>query len=236
MDLEVKGFHETSFLDWDGQIVSVVYLPYCNFKCPFCHNFGLVYCPESYETIPYERIEKYLVSHKDFIDGVCITGGEPCLHKDKGLFDFIEKIKKLGFKIKIDTNGYDPETLKKLINDKLLDYIAMDIKGPLDERYDKLSGIKTDIKKIKESIQLIMDSGIKYEFRTTVIPGLLDKNDIVDIAKAIKGAQLFVVQQFVPVHAFDEALKTVKPYQKNEIEEMVKAVRPYVKSVKIRGA
>ncbi len=234
-DLEIKGFIETSFLDWDGHIVSSIYLPYCNFKCPFCHNAGLVEKPEEYETIPLDQVEKFLIEHKDFIDGICITGGEPCLHKNSGLFDFMKKVKALGFKIKIDTNGYDPEALKESIGSGLVDYVAMDIKGPLDERYDKLSGIKTDINKVKESIRVIMENKVSYEFRTTVVPPLLGDKDIEDIAKYIKGAQKYVLQQFVPKNSWDESLKKVDPHLKEKFSELKQKIHPFIKDVVIRG-
>ena len=236
MDLEIKGLIETSFLDWDGKVVSTLYVPYCNFRCPFCHNSGLIEKPQDYETIPLERIENFLTERKDFIDGICLTGGEPCLHKKRGLFEFMRRIKGLGFKIKFDTNGTDPQTLGELIDGKLIDYIAMDVKGPLDERYDKLSGIRTDLEKIKQSIALIMASGLDYEFRTTVVPTLLDMKDIEDIAKYISGAQKFVLQQFAPDHTWDESLRTLKPYPREKLEEIVKASRPYVENTLIRGA
>jgi pyruvate formate lyase activating enzyme len=233
--LEIKGFIETSFLDWDGKVVSTVFVPYCNFRCPFCHNSGLIENPQKYETIPLDRIERFLLDRKDFIDGVCITGGEPLLHKDRGIFEFMQRIKDLGFQIKFDTNGTDPDTLKELIDKNLIDYIAMDIKGPLDKRYDKLSGVKTDIEKIEQCIKIIKESGIGHEFRTTVIPALLDINDIKDIAKAIPGANKFVLQQFVPENTWDESLRSVRPYPQEKLEEMAGASRGFVPNTFIRG-
>ena len=234
-DLEIKGFIETSFLDWDGHVVSSIYLPYCNFKCPFCHNSGLVEKSHEYETIPLEKIEQFLLEHKDFIDGVCITGGEPCLHKNSGLFDFMKKIKQMGFKIKLDSNGYDPEALKEAIGSGLVDYIAMDIKGPFDERYDKLSGIKTKIKDVVESIKIIMSSNINYEFRTTVVPTLVDTKDIEDIARHIKGAMKFALQQFVPKNSWDESLRNVKLYSKEQMMDLQNICKNYVPNTILRG-
>lgn len=234
-ELQIKGFLETSFIDWDGKIVSVVYVPLCNFHCPFCHNSGLVKDPQIYETIAAEKIEKYLLEHKDFIDGVCITGGEPCLHEGSGLFEFMRKIKDLGFQIKLDTNGTMPEVLGKAIAEKLIDFIAMDIKGPLDGRYDKLSGVKTDIGKIKESIRIIKEGNVPYEFRMTVIPTLLGKKEIEAAAKYLAGAKLFILQQFDPKNTWDEALRTVKPYSKEELYGMAEAARAFIKDVRVRG-
>ncbi|OGC04994.1 anaerobic ribonucleoside-triphosphate reductase activating protein [candidate division WOR-1 bacterium RIFOXYA12_FULL_43_27] len=235
MDLEIKGFIETSFLDWDGKVCSTLYVPHCNFHCPFCHNSGLIEDPKQYETIPAEKIEKYLLSHKDFIDGICLTGGEPCLHKNRGLFEFLRRIKDLGFGVKFDSNGTDPDCLKKVIEEKLADYIAMDIKGPLDERYDKLSGIKTDLTKIKESIKIIMGSGLPYEFRTTIVPGLLGGKEMEEIAKEIAGAKKFVLQQFVAKNCWDESFRDIKHYERKKLEELRDTIKPFVKKVLIRG-
>jgi len=234
--LEIKGFIETSFLDWDGKVVSTLYVAGCNFHCPFCHNSGLIEKPQEYETIPLDKIENFLLERKDFVDGICLTGGEPTLHKNKGLFEFLKRVKELGFQVKLDSNGLDPGCLGSLVAGKLVDYIAMDIKGPLDERYDKLSGVKTDLSKVKQSIKLIMESGLDYEFRTTVVPTLLSAEEVFEIVKGLKGAKKFVLQQFVAAHCWDEKLRTVKPYDKEVLEKMMKECEPYVEKVLIRGA
>lgn len=236
MNLEIRGFIETSFLDWDGKVVSTLYVPHCNFHCPFCHNSGLIEDPKQYDAFTVDKIEAYLKKHKDFIDGICLTGGEPCMHKDRGLFEFLHHIKDLGFAIKFDSNGNDPECLNKVIEEKLADYIAMDIKGPFDERYDKLSGVKTDLEKIKKSIKLIMQSGIDYEFRTTIVPSFLDEKEMRDIAEKIKGAKKFVLQQFVSKNCWDESFREIKPYERDKLEELQAIVKPFVEKVLIRGA
>ncbi|MEE8637679.1 MAG: anaerobic ribonucleoside-triphosphate reductase activating protein [Candidatus Margulisiibacteriota bacterium] len=235
MDLEIKGFIETSFLDWDGKIVSTLFVPYCNFRCPFCHNSGLIERPQDFETVPFSRIEEHLIKHRDFIDGICLTGGEPALHKDRGLFEFMRRVKELGFQIKFDTNGTDPELLKKALDEKLIDYIAMDIKGPLDERYHKLAGVKTDLDKIKQSIKIIMEDGVSYEFRTTVVPTLLDAKDIEDIVGSIAGAKKFVLQQFVAENTWDESMRELKPYLREKLEEMIGVCKTFVPNTILRG-
>ncbi|NQU18035.1 MAG: anaerobic ribonucleoside-triphosphate reductase activating protein [Candidatus Saganbacteria bacterium] len=235
MELEIKGFIETSFLDWDGKVVSTLYVPHCNFHCPFCHNYGLIEDPKQYETIPIEKIENYLKGYKDFIDGICLTGGEPCMHKNRGLFDFLHRIKDLGFGIKFDSNGTDPECLKRVIEEKLADYIAMDIKGPLDVRYDKLSGVKTDLEKIKKSIEIIMKCGLPYEFRTTIVPTLLGSKEMRDIAEYLSGAKKFILQQFAPKNSWDESLRGIKSYEREKLEELQNIVKPFVANVLIRG-
>ena len=235
MSLEIKGFLETSLIDWDGHVVSVVYLPRCNFRCPFCHNTGLVSNPENYPTISIDKVMEFLKEHLDFIDGVCITGGEPTLHRDHGLFEFIEKIRAEGLKIKLDTNGADPLTIKQLLDKKMIDYIAMDIKAPLDERYSKLSGSNVDLDKVKQSIALIMDSGLDYEFRTTVVADMLVKADVEEISKSLSGAKKLVLQQFEPKFADADELKNVKPYSKETMLKMMEIAKKYVPNTILRG-
>jgi pyruvate formate lyase activating enzyme len=235
MTLTIKGFNQSSFLDWDGKIVSTLYVGNCNFKCPFCHNSGLVESPQDYDTIDKNYIEEHLLERKDFIDGICLTGGEPCVHKNNGLADFLKRIKELGFKVKLDSNGFDPDCLKKLFNQKLVDYIAMDIKGPLNQKYDTLSGVKVDLDKIKSSIEMIINSGIDYEFRTTVVPTLLDIEDIESIAQSIRGAKKFVLQQFVAKNCWDKSLQKVKPYPKDKIDGMIATAKKYVENTTGRG-
>ncbi len=235
MDLEIKGFHETSFLDWDGKIVSVVYLPLCNLQCPFCHNSGLVVAPQSYPTIPKEKVFAFLDDHLDFIDGVCITGGEPTLHKDRGLFEFAQELKGRGLLVKIDSNGTDPECLQKLIDKKLVDYIAMDIKGPINERYSQICRTKIDMGKIQKSIALVMAGKIHYEFRTTVVPTLLSFEDVAEVASSIAGAEKFVLQQFKAENCWEPQMLKIKPYSKEELEIMAKAAQAYVPNTILRG-
>jgi len=230
-ELLIKGFVQTSLSDWDGKIVSAVFLPYCNFRCPFCQNPGFIEKPQEYETIPVSRIVQFFKEHKGLVDGICITGGEPSLHKEKGLFEFMQTIKGLGLLIKLDTNGQDPDVLKKGIEGKLIDYIAMDIKGPLDERYYKLAGVKVDLEKIKQSIEIAKP----YELRTTVVPTLLSAKDIEDMARDLAGAKKIVLQQFVPEHAWAEELKAVAPFSRKEFEEMQKAAKKFVPNTSIRG-
>ncbi|MBU1026805.1 MAG: anaerobic ribonucleoside-triphosphate reductase activating protein [Candidatus Margulisbacteria bacterium] len=236
MPLDIKGFSKTSFLDWDGKVVSTLYVAGCNFRCPFCHNASLIEEPQSHESIPLNKIESFLLEHKDFIDGICLTGGEPCLHVNNGLSDFLRYIKGMGFQVKLDSNGANPGCLKDLHGEKLIDYIAMDIKGPLDERYNKLAGIKSDLARVKQSIEFIMSSGIGYEFRTTVVPTLLSAEDVVDIAKHISGARKFVLQQFVPKHAWAVSLREVKPYTREQLNEMKDLAKQHVPNTVVRGA
>ena len=234
MHIEIKGMIETSFLDWDGKIVSTLYVPHCNFRCPFCHNWELVTHPEKFDTKPFNEIKAHLTENCDFIDGICLTGGEPALYSD--LAEYSKKIKDLGMMMKLDTNGSVPKMIEKVFEQELIDYIAMDIKAPLEQMmYNKLAGAKINLENIKKTIELIMSSGVDYEFRTTVVPTLLSEEDVLDIVKSIEGAKKYVLQQFVPDHTFSEELRAIKPYGKEKINAMKKKGSKYVKKMIARG-
>ena len=229
----IRGITEASFLDWDGKIVTVLYNAKCNFKCPFCHNWKLMEQPEDYPEKDWAFIESYLTEHKDFLDGVCLTGGEPTI--EKGLEELIKRIKGLGMGVKLDTNGSRPDVLERLLKGGSLDAIAMDVKMPLDERYERAVGVVPDLDRLKQSIGLIRNSGLEHEFRTTVVPTIHTKDDIIDIAKMLEGAERYVLQQFNPKDAWDLELRNVRPYANEEIMEMASACKRYVKEVVIRG-
>ena len=234
MNIIIKGMIETSFLDWDGKIVSTLYVPHCNFRCPFCHNWELVIHPNKFDTKPFGDIKKFLIKNRDFIDGICLTGGEPALYAN--LLEYLQKIRDLGMMIKLDTNGSVPKMIENVLDNKLIDYIAMDIKAPLEQTtYNKLAGVKVNLDNIKKSIELIMNSDIDYEFRTTVVPTLLTEKDILDISRSIRGANKYALQQFVSDHAFSEELRTIKPYQKEKIEGMIGAGSKYIDKIISRG-
>jgi len=228
--MNIRGFIETSLLDWDGKVSSVVFLPYCNFKCPFCDNGVLIENPETLPEIKIETIENFIRERKDFIDGVVITGGEPTIHPW-----LPELIKRLKVPVKLDTNGTNPAVLSELIALKLIDYIAMDLKAPLNSKYHEAAGIKVILNQIKESIKIIMGSNLNYEFRTTVVPTLLDEPEIEAMAKAISGAKKYALQQFVPDHTLDQRLRVIAPYPKEKILRMVEAAKKHVPQSIARG-
>lgn len=230
--MKIKGMIEASFLDWDGKIVTTLFVPKCNFRCPYCQNWELIEHPENFEEVDFERIKKFLLGHKGFIDGVCVTGGEPTIYED--LPEFIKKIRDMGFLVKLDTNGSKPGMIKKLIDEKLVDYIAMDMKASF-EKYDTACGVKVDVESIKRSIEIIMNSKIEYEFRTTAVPDITDESDIENIADSVKGAKKYVLQQFIPKNAMDEKLRNVTPYEKDVFEKMMEKAKKYVKNAMMRG-
>jgi len=231
--MQLRGFLETSFLDWDGKVSSVVFVPNCNFACPFCSNWLLVHEPDSLPEVKLETIEHFLSLRKDFIDGVVVTGGEPTIHPD--LPSLIKRFKALGMLVKLDTNGTNPNQLTTLLANHLVDYIAMDIKAPLNEKYSLAAGAKVDLSKIKESIRLIMNSGIDYEFRTTVTPNILGKPEIEEIAKTIADAKKYALQQFVPNHSMVKEMRALDPHPAETLREMAESAKRYVANTIVRG-
>lgn len=228
--MKIAGLLKTSLQDYPDHIACVVFTQGCNLKCPFCHNPELIPF-ETSELMPETSFFDFLKKRKDVLEAVVITGGEPLLQNDLKLF--ISKIKKLGFKVKLDTNGCMPEKLKELIDEKLLDYIAMDVKAPV-EKYSKLAGTEVDTDKIKKSIEIIMQSKIDYEFRTTVYPELT-KTDFKEIRKMIQGAEKYFLQQFRNEKTFSTDAMEKEPYTKEELEEIKELIVKYVKHVEIRG-
>ncbi|NOZ58382.1 MAG: anaerobic ribonucleoside-triphosphate reductase activating protein [Euryarchaeota archaeon] len=234
--MQIKGVLETSFVDWDGNIVSTVFLPSCNFRCGFCHNHRLVLEPESFEDVPLEYLFGFWRRNSDFLDGVCITGGEPTLHRD--LPELCKAIKQLGLKVKLDTNGSNPEMLRFLIEEKLVDYIAMDVKAPLRrEDYSRIAGVELNggLRRIQESIDVIITSGIDHEFRTTVIKGVHREEEVEAIARSLQGARRYVLQKFVPHLALSEELKKLPMHSDEEMDALVEAAKRYVPNAKWRG-
>jgi len=236
MKIEIRGMVETSLLDWDGMIVSTLYTPYCNFRCPYCQNSSLIFNPEKYPLMPFKVISSHLQRHKGWIDGICLTGGEPTLFED--LLEFIKESRSLGFRVKLDTNGTNPEVLKVALEEKLISYIAMDIKAPLNlKAYQESTGIKNEdlLKRVEESIKIIMGSSIDYEFRTTVVPNLHKREDIEEIARYIRGAKRYILQNFVPQETLDPEYLKIKPYPLEVLKEFCRSASSYVEKCTERG-
>jgi pyruvate formate lyase activating enzyme len=224
----IKGFIEVSFVDWVGKIASVIFLPYCNFKCPYCQNPELVLNPDSLESIDIDDILKRLSNYKGWIDGICITGGEPTIHES--LPELICYIKQnSGLAVKLDTNGANPKMLEGLIKEKLLDAVSMDVKAPLDDiAYCKAAGVVVDIEKIKKSIDILKDSDLDIEFRTTIHPKMFTKKDIRNLASQLKGVKRYKLQNFnANTDTIDPALKGSVPFD----EETFKALQELARKI-----
>ncbi|RLF28043.1 MAG: anaerobic ribonucleoside-triphosphate reductase activating protein [Thermoplasmata archaeon] len=229
--MKIGAIQKTSLLDYPGLISAIIWTIGCNLRCPFCYNKQLVL--EETEEIPEKEILHFLEKRKKMLEGLVITGGEPLLQKD--IAEFTEKIKKLGYLIKIDTNGTYPEKLKELIDKKLVDYIAMDIKAPKN-KYSQLTGTKTNTSLIEKSIEIIKKHAPNYEFKTTFIPQLLKKEDIIEIAKWIQGAKKYYLQQFkTNTSLLSPKMEKTTPYTKEYLIETLEAIKPYFKECHIRG-
>ena len=225
----IRGIQKASFIDWPDKVCTVIFLERCNFRCPFCQNPELIRNPEELQEIPIDELLAFLEDRKGWIDGVCITGGEPTIHSK--LPELVDKIKQLGFGVKLDTNGSNPEMLERLI--PKLDYIAMDIKGPL-ERYQEITRSQIDPALIRKSVELIRNSGKPYEFRTTVLPKLHSKEDLLKIAEWLRGSERYVLQQFRPEKTLDPAFQQEKSFTKEELMAFKKMLEPYFKFVEVR--
>lgn len=232
--MDIKGFIKNSFLDWDGKIASMIFTGGCNFLCPFCHNKNLVLNSDLDEKLDKNEIFEYLIENSKWIDGIVISGGEPTIHKD--LIPFIKEIKAKNFLVKLDTNGYNPDVLEILLKDKLIDYVAMDIKTALiDEKYKKATGLEDkkffDIKKILKSIELIAYEKLKnknfdFEFRTTICPVFVNNDDLINIADFIKDLNSkWYWQNFRKLgDLLDDSLLLIKPYTIGQLEDFRKNI------------
>ena len=218
----IAGLNKTTLLDYPGRVAATIFTGGCNFRCPFCHNAGLVLTPSSAESYSEEEVFSFLVKRKNVLQGVCITGGEPTLQDD--LKEFIIKIKDLGYAVKLDTNGYRPEVLQSLLEKDLLDYVAMDIKNS-PSKYAVTVGMNVDTEKIKESVELLKASTIDYEFRTTVVKEFHDRNDFREIAEWIKGCPQYFLQQYKESDYMICMSRAFHAYEKEEMEAFAGDVR-----------
>lgn len=256
--MKISGLQKTTLVDYPGKIAATVFTRGCSFRCPFCHNPELVIPEKFIPLLPEEEILSFFEKRKHQLQGVCITGGEPTIQPD--LLQFIAKLKSLGYKIKLDTNGSNPKMLKELIDSGNIDYIAMDIKSSLpkyamtvlssrlsvlneNSNDQKKSVISSDIDEVEESrnlmnniqksIKLIMDSGIDHEFRTTVCHPIHSVEDFEEIGKMIKGAEKYYLQNFVHSKHIDEHQKFT-PFSEEELQKAQKIMKKYCKVSMVR--
>jgi pyruvate formate lyase activating enzyme len=229
--MKIGGFQKTSLLDYPDRISAIIWTSGCNFRCPFCYNKNLAL--GTAQLFPTDVILSFLIKRKTIIDGVVISGGEPLLQED--IIDFVKKIKDMKLLVKIDTNGTYPELLNELLEQKLVDYIAMDVKAPKN-KYAQLTGVKTDLSAIEKSIYLLENKAPAYEFKTTLIPGLLTKEDIVEIAQWLKGADSYFLQQFkINIPLLSSTLEVVEPYPREYLLEIFNEIQPFFKRCALRG-
>ncbi|MCL5427611.1 MAG: anaerobic ribonucleoside-triphosphate reductase activating protein [Candidatus Marsarchaeota archaeon] len=237
--MEICGFQRVSLIDYPGKVASIVFVAGCNMRCPFCHNSDLAL--KNYSKLHVYKQETILRKLHDasrFLDGVEITGGEPTLQAD--LADFMSECKAMGLLVKLDTNGSNPGKLRELLERKIVDYVAMDVKTAPDAgKYTKAAGVGSAamFKNINESIDLLLNSGIDYEFRTTVVPGLVSAEDLKSIAHRIKGAKAYYLQQYVAHNTLDPSYEKVLPYSDKVLQDACNEIRQegLVMSCGIRG-
>ncbi len=226
----IKGVQKLSLIDYPGKVACTLFTFGCNFRCPYCHNPELV-VDDGALPIPEEDIFNFLDERKSFLDGVCVTGGEPTLHSDLPVF--IRRVRSLGYSVKLDTNGTNPEMLRRLIEEKLVDYIAMDVKAPL-KKYESVVKTKVDTDKIVESVEIVKVFP-EHEFRVTVVPELLTREDIVAIAGWLKGARRFFLQQFKPTKALDETFLEKQVYLMDELEKICNEIKLFFNICQVRN-
>ncbi|KPJ56798.1 anaerobic ribonucleoside-triphosphate reductase activating protein [Parcubacteria bacterium DG_74_2] len=233
--MNIGGLQKTTLIDYPGKPACTVFLMGCNFRCPFCYSTELV-LPEQIKKQPRiaeKEFFDFLKQRKGLLDGVVLCGGEPTIHKD--LSQFCKKIKNLGYLIKLDTNGSNSEMLEELINKKLIDYVAMDIKAPLKNKYEKMAGVKVNLKALKKSIKILQQGKIDFEFRTTVAPGLKEQ-DILEMADYIKGKNTkYFFQEFsAQKQVLNPEILKLPILKKQEIEKITAQIKPKFKTCELR--
>lgn len=229
MLIKIGGIQKTSFIDYPGKIAAVIFTSGCNFSCGYCHNGGLfesgncIYSPQN--------IMDYLKSRYNKLDAVVISGGEPTLHRD--LFAFVSKVKELGFLVKLDTNGTNPDVVDKMVRNELIDYFAMDIKAPLD-RYPEIVNANVNIDNIVKSVDIIKNSGVDYEFRTTVVKNQLGFEDFKKIGEMLKGSRLYYLQRFKNESTLNPLFSNYTTYSDDDFSKIVNLLSENIVSVKLR--
>ncbi len=231
--MRIGGIQKVSLIDYPGKIAATIFVSGCNFNCGFCYNPELILEEniKNQTPIPQDSIYEFLRKRKNLIDGVVMCGGEPTIYKD--LPEVIQKIKKMGFLIKLDTNGSNPRVLEHMFKKNLLDYVAMDIKTS-KEKYSLLTGQKKQILNVERSVEILKEHAPNYEFRTTVVPGIVRKEDILKIARWIAPAKKYFLQQYRPQRTLDPAFKEIDPYPLEYLMEIQKIIAPHFDVCQIR--
>jgi pyruvate formate lyase activating enzyme len=208
----IKGLIKTSLIDFPGKIAAVLFVGGCNFRCPYCYNVDLVLTPSQLPTVNQEELARFLDSRRGWLDGVVVSGGEPTIYPD--LPQLLSWIKEFGYLVKLDTNGSNPELLQRLIDSSLVDYVSLDVKAPISSgKYQLFTQGNDGAQFVKTAAEILMSSSVPYELRTTVVPGIVSKEDILQIASEFKGARRYYLQQFrAEPRLVDPSFSSVKPY------------------------
>jgi pyruvate formate lyase activating enzyme len=229
--MKIGGLQRTSLIDYPGLICAIVFLKGCNFRCSYCHNPELVDPCFFGTSVKESDVLEFLETRQGKLDAVSITGGEPTIQPN--LAALTRRIKKMGFAVKMDTNGSHPSVIQALLSENLLDYVAMDLKAPL-KRYEGIINVRIRPESIQESIRLILESAIPYEFRTTVVASQLAEDDILKMAKLISGAKLYVLQKFIPTKTLDKKLLKEKTWSDERLQNIKTMLEKEISSVIIR--
>jgi pyruvate formate lyase activating enzyme len=230
--MRIGGLQKLTLIDYPGQLAATVFTLGCSMRCSFCHNPELVIVGQGAESFKEKDFFDFLKKRQGKLTGVCLTGGEPTIQPD--ILEFALKIKKLGFKVKLDTNGTRPDVVRKMIKEKAADYIAMDVKNSL-KNYDLATGIKTDKDRIKLSVEIIKNSRLPYEFRTTVVPGIHREEDFLSIAEWLKGSRAYWLQKYQDIKILDPRLKKKVPTRELDLEKIKKMIEKNFKQIGVRG-
>ncbi len=224
--MKFSGYQKISLIDYPNKVASVLFTPGCNLRCGFCHNWRIAVDPQPpflQEATALDLLEK----RKRYVDAVVVTGGEPCMHKE--VPRFLGKLKERGFSVKLDTNGFFPETLEECLGS--VDYVAVDVKTS-PENYSKLGAKDTDC--LMRSIEMLKTGKVPYEFRTTLVPELVKAEDVECIGKVVRGAVAYALQQFVPQDTLDKHFESLRPYAPEVIAGFVRVVQKYTDNVILR--
>ena len=233
--MHIRGFLKTSLNEWEGLLTSVVFLPRCNLRCPYCHAGELVETPEDLEPVPLDDVTGYLREQEGWIDAAAVTGGEPTLHGDE-LRDLLQTLQNCGPDTILETNGTRPEEIGSLLEDGLVNALSMDFKAPLEaDAYREVTRREVDVGDVSRSIELIMDRAPEYEFRITVVPGLVGPAELERMAPVLEGARKVALQNFKPHLSMDASLRDVTPFAPEKMDEMQEMVAEFAERCVLRG-
>jgi pyruvate formate lyase activating enzyme len=256
--MHFKGWVKSSLVDYPGKIAASLFCGGCNFRCPNCHNSGIVLYPNDHPDIPEQELWEFLASRVGWLDGIVLSGGEPTLQED--LIPFALRLHEMGYSVKLDTNGYRPDVLQEMIDSRAVDYVAMDVKASLDPGgYALAAGVHVDIDRVRASMDLLLDGSVACEFRTTVVPGIVDEDCVIRIAQSIavqpgdpsgqrtdntrrvhntrrtNVVRQYYLQQFVARDTLDPSLLARVPYPAKRLKTMADLARQWVDNVDVRG-
>jgi len=232
--MRIVGLTPTSLVDWDGHVVTVIFTGGCNLRCPYCYNSDLARDDPELDELSWDEVVPVLTRKPGFLDGVVLLGGEPMIHPE--IFELCRRVKKFDLKVKVDTNGCFPYPLKDLIEKGLCDFVAMDVKAPLTEPdLKRATGVGADPEVIRRSIRLLFESGVDYEFRTTLVPGIVGPDNIADIGREIQGARRWTLQGFLPANAMTAQFRNTPGTTRADADRIAELAAPFAEDVRLRG-